>query len=238
MRGVDTLLPPRCPVTGDIVDRQGMVSPAAWQALDFIAEPFCQQCGVSFEYEDDGGERHCVPCLSNPPAYDRARAALSYNAASRDLILGFKHGDKTHVVQSFVPWLTRAGRDILPETDYVIPVPLHPLRLFMRRYNQAALIGHALSREIGCQHLPMALRRVRATPSQGHLNRQDRTQNVKRAFVVSRPYQAQLVGKVVTLVDDVFTTGATAEECARTLKKQAGVARVNILTVARVMRPD
>jgi ComF family protein len=235
-RAVDTVLPPRCPLSGDIVDAQGMMSPEGWKRLSFIADPQCAICGIPFEYGmEEGGQ--CLTCLEHPPVYGQARAALRYDDGSRDLILGFKHGDKTFAVVSFVPLLKQAGREILEAADCLVPVPLHPWRLLRRRYNQAAMIADVLSRDLHIPHLPLALRRVRPTPSQGHLNADERLKNVKKAFAVEKKHESLLKGKHVVLVDDVLTTGATVSECTKVLLK-SGVASVNVLTLARVVRQD
>ncbi|PCJ97564.1 MAG: amidophosphoribosyltransferase [Zetaproteobacteria bacterium] len=231
--GLNLVLPPRCPVTGDMVDLQGMISQEAWSRLMFITDPLCAHCGapLAFEVEEN---TCCILCLENPPLYTSARAALGYNDASRDLVLGFKHGDKTHIVQSFIPWLKQVGREMLEHADYLVPVPLHSLRLVVRRYNQAALIAGALSKSVDVTHLPMALKRVRATPSQGHLKSDERAKNVHAAFDVPFKYRALLKDKTVVLVDDVLTTGATVNECAKILYSY-GVKQVHVLTLARVV---
>lgn len=231
---VDTLLPPRCVVTGDPVERQGMISPQAWLALDFIADPFCAKCGLPFEFEVDPGS-HCAECLDHPPSFEAARAALKYNEASRDVILSFKHADKTHIVPTFVPWLMRAGGQMIARSDVILPVPLHYWRMLARRYNQSALIAEVLGKETGHPVLLDGLRRVRATPSQGHLTIKERAKNVRRAFALNPRYAEEIKGKTVLLVDDVYTTGATAKECTKTLLK-GGARAVHVLTLARVVR--
>ena len=230
--GLNLILPPRCPVTGDMVDAQGMISSDAWRDLVFIADPLCAHCGIPLAFETEGNAR-CVTCLETPPVYHCARAALQYNDISRDLILGFKHGDKTHVIQSFLPWLKQAGREMLGQADYLIPVPLHPARLIMRRYNQAALISGVLSKAVDVPHLPTAMKRVRATPPQGYLTSDERAVNVQEAFDIPLKYQEMIKGKSIILVDDVLTTGATVNECAKLLYSH-GAGQVDVLTLARV----
>ncbi len=233
---IDVVLPPRCPFTGEIVDSAGTVSPSAWAALSFIAAPYCDACGFPFEFAvpKGSGETLCAACLSDRPPYKHARAALVYNDASRDFILGFKHGDQIHSVVAMVPWLKQAGADILADADIIVPVPLHRWRLLRRRYNQAAIIGRAIAKECGKNFVPDALTRTRATPAQGHLKAKERAQNVKRAFAL---HPARSVsGKKIVLVDDVYTTGATVNECVKVLLR-AGAAEVSILTLARVVKP-
>ena len=235
-RALDVILPPRCVISGEIVERQGMLSPQGWTGLEFIASPFCKSCGVPFDYTLEEGA-HCTQCLDFPPAYNSARAALRYNDASRDLILGFKHGDKTYAVKAFLPWLERAGKDMLESADYLVPVPLHPMRLLKRRYNQAALMAYALSNKTGVPCDPLGLRRVRSTPPQGHMNTGDRHKNVRKAFAVGERFSKKIEDKNIVLIDDVYTTGATVRECTKVLKA-AGAVRVDILTLARIVREE
>ena len=231
---LDAVLPPRCIVSGQMVERQGQVAPDVWAGLDFIADPLCMTCGFPFDFEVEGeGEACCAACLALEPPYDTARAALKYGETSRDIILGFKHADKTHAVAAFVPWLKRAGREMLAEADIIAPVPLHYWRMIARRYNQSAIIAGALSDEVEKPAVMDLLRRIRATPTQGHLSAKQRFRNVRRAFALNRKHDVK--GKVIVLVDDVYTTGATVRECAKVLKK-GGAGKVHVLTLARVVK--
>lgn len=238
---LDTILPPRCVITGEMVEQQGMIAPSAWSELDFVANPKCQKCGVPFGFEVDGvesdGEMHCVQCLDYPPPFDSARAVLRYNDQSRNLILGFKHADQTHAALAFVPWLKMAGAEMLEKADVLMPVPLHRWRLLKRRYNLSSIMAHFLSKEIGLPVLHEGLVRTRATPTQGHLNFEERRKNVRRAFEVNKRYIDKIREKNVVIIDDVYTTGSTVKECTKALKK-AGAGEVHILTLARVARYD
>ncbi len=229
---VNFLLPPRCLGCRVEVDHQGVLCSPCWAELDFITDPQCQLCGFPFEFEH-GGEALCAICTRESPIYDRARSVVTYNEASKGLILSFKHGDAIHGAPTYAQWMARAGRDLIKQADAIVPVPLHWRRLFMRQYNQAAVLGNALSKLTGIHSLNNVLVRSRATPSQGYRKRPDRVKNVKGAFKVSEKGQKLLRDKRVVLVDDVYTTGATVEECARTLKS-AGVKTVDALTFARV----
>ncbi|MFD1626434.1 ComF family protein [Azospirillum griseum] len=228
---LDALLPPRCLSCGVAVDRQGGLCAACWGGLTFIAPPFCAVCGLPFEYEAQG-DVICGACLAAPPPFSRARAVLAYDDGSRPLVLSFKHGDRIHAAGAYAAWLARAGRELLADADLLVPVPLHRLRLFRRRYNQAALLAQSLGRQAGVAVIPDALLRHRATPTQGGLGRQERQRNVKGAFRL-RP-GVSVAGQRVVVIDDVLTTGATVAECARVLT-QAGAARVEALTLARVV---
>lgn len=232
----DLILPPRCPVTGEIVPTQGTVAPKAWEGLGFISDPQCTCCGMPFEVEVEKGGL-CGPCLAEPKTYNRARAALIYNDASRAMILAFKHGDQTHLTRAFLPWLKQGAAELIESDTVLVPVPLHWSRLLKRRYNQAALLAAGLARSEKLPHWPAALQRERRTPPQGHLTRSEREKNVRAAFRVNKKYTQRITGRNIILVDDVYTTGATISECAKILYA-AGAARVDVLALARVVRPD
>jgi len=237
LRLLDTVLPPRCAFTGEIVDSQGTVSPSAWAQLSFIGAPQCHACGFPFEFAVPVGseEALCANCLFERPEFSRARAALVYNDASRDFILGFKHGDQIHSVVPMIPWMKQAGADILPGAEVIVPVPLHRWRLLRRRYNQAAIMGRALAKSTGKEFIADALLRTRSTPPQGHLKAKERARNVRSAFEIHPKRRGQIAGKNIILIDDVYTTGATVRECTKALKK-AGAADVSVLTLARVVK--
>ncbi len=235
---MDVILPPRCLVTGNTVDRQGMLAPEAWSELKFISVPQCFSCGFPFEFslaEQGVDETLCLKCISIKNNFDSARAPLVYDDASREMILKFKHADQTHAIKTFIPWLRMAGQDVLSRADAIAPVPLHRWRLLLRRYNQAALLARGLASETGLRCEPELLIRNRATPSQGNRSADERHKNVRDAFQVNPRRLKNLANKTIVLVDDVYTTGATVNECARVLKK-AGAAAVHVLTVTRVVR--
>lgn len=232
---LNAVLPPRCLACGAAVGQTGALCGPCWEGIDFLAPPLCRSCGFPFEL-DPGDEPVCGACRRQPPAFDRARAVFAYNAGSRDLLLGFKHADRTDAAPAFAQWMARAGTELLPDADAVVPVPLHRWRLFRRRYNQAALLARHLGRLTGVPVLPDLLVRRRRTPSQGAFSPAGRRRNVAGAFAVRRHDDAAVAGKRVLLVDDVLTTGATVEACARVLRR-AGAAGVDVLTLGRVVRP-
>ena len=232
---MDIVLPPRCLVTGEMVAEQGMVAPAVWGGLRFISAPFCACCGHPFDFAGEN-ETLCGVCLQEAPPFAAARAALVYDDASRAMILKFKHADQIHAAATFLPWMERAGQDLLTQADILVPVPLHHWRLLKRRYNQAAILAQGLAKRAGRLCVNDALIRRRATPSQGHMNFHERHENVQHAFAFNPKRAARVVGRNVLLVDDVYTTGATVKECAEVLLK-GGAAKVNVLTIARVVKP-
>ncbi len=235
-RVLDVLLPPRCLSCGAVVEEPGALCAPCWGRLGFIAPPICARCGLAFELPPQEGELECAPCMAAPPRYDRARAALAYDENVKSLVLRFKHADATHSAPGFARWMARAGGDMAAECDLIAPVPLHRWRLLWRRYNQAALLALALGRHADKPVVPDLLVRKRATPSQGRLGPAQRRANVAGAFALRPRHAGRVEGFRVLLIDDVLTTGATAEECAKALKR-AGAKAVDVLTLARVNRP-
>ncbi len=210
------------------------LSAEAWSRVAFIAEPFCDGCGAPFEY-DVGGR--CAACMARPRAFARARAAVIYDAASRDLILQFKHADRTDLGGLLAGWLGRAAGDLIADAELIAPVPLHPSRLLARRYNQAAELARRLARRHRVAYAPDALRRAKRTESQAGKSASGRRRNVAGAFKVVEAQKRRIAGRRVLLVDDVLTTGATAEACARALLA-AGAAAVDLAVVAKVRETE
>lgn len=234
------LLPARCLVCRDIIEEEGHICASCWGELIFLSQAKCNRCGIPFEVIDlknqennEGDSLTCPPCLKTPPPFQCAISPLLYDDKSKDLILRFKHGDATHMAPAFGQWLFKAGKDILGRTDYLVPVPLHWKRLLKRQYNQAALLVNALEKVSGVPALLEGLERTAHTPTQGYLTKEERHQNVSGKFVVPSKNTSLVNKKVITIIDDVYTSGATVKACAEALQK-AGVAEINILTLARV----
>lgn len=232
----DALLPPRCLASGEIVTRQGLLSASAWNRINFITPPFCARCGVPFPFDTgEGAELLCGACIASPPVFGRARAVFHYDDGSRAMILGFKHGDRLEGAPAFARWMARAAAELLEDQPLIVPAPLHWKRLFRRRYNQSAILALALGRLTGAEVCPDALVRVRNTPPQGGLNRAARERNLRGAIEIRPRRRALVHGRNILLVDDVLTTGATAEACARALRR-AGAGRIDVVCLARVVR--
>ncbi len=230
--GVDLLLPPRCPACRQIVDNAGRFCLGCWTGLTFITAPLCAGCGAPFDI-DRGPAARCGACLETPPRFAAARAALAYAGSARTVLLGFKHGDRQHLVDIMAPQLVRAGRDWFGPDTVLVPVPLHRWRLWKRGFNQAALLARAVSRRTGSPLAVDALVRVKPTQSSQGMGRRARADNVRGAFAVARP--ERIKDKEIILIDDVLTTGATAEACTTALLR-AGARGVRVLTWARVAR--
>lgn len=224
---LDMLFPPQS-LDGGPRPLAGGFSAEGWSKIRFLDGPVCDGCGQPFEF--DPGAR-CAACLKKPRAFDAARAACLYDESSRGPILQLKHADRLDLAPMFARWISRSAAALIEEADAIAPTPLHPLRLLRRRYNQAAEIARPLARMTGTPYLPDALVRRRATATQGGKSGSGRKRNVAGAFDVPDPRRVE--GLRILLIDDVLTTGATAEGCARALKA-AGAARVDLAVVARV----
>ena len=228
---VDGVLPPRCLACGATVGDPDALCGKCWTALSFFAPPWCAVCGLPFPHPI-AEDAVCADCARERASWDRARAVLRYDKYSRPLVLGLKY-DRTHLARALGGWMRRAGGEMLDGVDLLVPVPLHWTRLFARRYNQAGLLAHAIHAAGGPPVAPDWLVRRRRTPSQGRLGPGARTRNVRGAFALRQG--RDVVGRRLVIVDDVLTTGATAEECARVLRRE-GAAFVGILTLARALR--
>jgi ComF family protein len=232
---LDFALPPRCPGCGEIVGEPHRFCLSCWQSLTFLGEPCCRRCGLPFEFE---GEGECGRCLADPPPFDRLRAAVAYGDISREVALRLKYNGRPGLAGTLAHFMLRhlddgggAGEPLL------VPVPLHRWRIWKRGYNQAALIASALERRSAIPAELDLIRRTRATPPLKGLGRRERALALRGAFKVPAEARARLAGRRAILVDDVYTSGATASACARALRR-AGASSVEILCWARVVAVD
>ena len=232
----DLLLPPVCIVCRTRIGNHGLVCGACFAEIDFIAAPLCERLGVPLPYETGDGPNLSASAIANPPAYDRARAAARYSATMRDLIQSFKYRDRHEGLPLFGRWLIKAGHELLADADLIVPVPLYRSRLWSRRFNQSALLAQEAGRLSGVPVDCFVLKRVRAMASQVGLTAKQRKRNVAGAFKIDPAGKERIRGKRVIVVDDVVTTGATVEACAKTLKR-AGAAHVDVLALARAVEP-
>jgi len=232
---LDTLLPPQCLGCDRQVASDGQFCMLCFGQINFISKPFCGSCGVPLAFAQSGlPSGICSKCEAMPPSFTQARALLRYDRATKNLILPFKYADRTEYARGLALLMAKPGAALLDRADMLVPVPLHVSRLRQRGYNQSALLAGELGRIAGKRVLPDGLIRVRATVPLGPLGLEARRNELFQAIKIRRPVFA---GQSVLLIDDVMTSGTTANECAAVLRA-AGATRVDVLTAARVPDPQ
>ena len=229
---LDFLIPPTCPICKNRVSESMGLCPKCFSKLDFIGNQKCSVCGQPLDAIVPG-MAICGSCLKNPPLFHKAISVLKYNDVSKKLILAFKHGDHLELTNLLIKLISLNCSSIIEENDILIPVPLHWSRLLKRKYNQSAVIAQKLATKYKKVYDPKTLKRHKATKSQGHLSPQKRKENVKGCLIIRNPSKIQ--GKKILLIDDVFTTGATINECVKILLK-CGAKQVDVLTLAKVVK--
>lgn len=226
---VDFALPPRCSGCGVIVEQVHSFCADCWPKIEFLGDGGCSACGLPLEATDAGT---CAVCLAKPPRIGRTRAAVAYDELSRSLVLKLKYGRKVALARTMARFMVPlVGPD--SKEALLVPVPLHRSRLWSRGFNQSALVARELARMWGLRAEVAGLRRVKRTRPLKGLNHLQRRKAVSGAFKAN----SRVGGRTVVLIDDVLTSGSTAEACARALRR-GGAARVELLCWARVVRPS
>src|SRR4051794_29590193 len=229
---VDVALPRLCAACREPVGGEGLCA-ACWAKVAFIAPPYCERLGIPFPY-DPGAGVLSMEAIADPPAYRRARAAVRYDDVARSLVHALKYGDRLDLAPVMGRWMANAGQELTRAANAIVPVPLHWRRQWARRFNQSALLAEIISHATGVPVAHAALKRVKATPQQVGLSQSERALNVQGAFRVPAESKGTIAGQKLVLVDDVLTSGATVDACARALLR-AGAASVDVLVFARVV---
>lgn len=228
----DLLAPPRCSACQERIGDHDALCTACWTDLPFITKPYCHRLGVPFAY-DHGPGMVSAEAIAHPPAYGHARAAARYEGCAVSLVHRLKYGDRVDMARLMGGLMAQAGRDILARAQVLVPIPLHRLRLWQRRFNQSALLADEIGRRSHLPVDPFLLMRKKKTRPQVGQSRLARAGNVQGAFAVPESAKGTLPGRHIVLVDDVLTSGATVEAAARALTR-AGAANVDVLVFARV----
>ncbi|MBN2739639.1 MAG: ComF family protein [Rhodobacteraceae bacterium] len=236
MHALHAVFPPRCIACGEEVGSDFGLCLSCWEQTSFATGTVCDACGVPLPGDDDGGEAVlCDDCLTHPRPWTRGRTAMMYSGVGRDLVLAFKHADRLDLVRPMAGWMAQAARPLITPDTLIAPIPLHRWRLLKRRYNQSALLVKQMARTTGHEGCVDLFSRTRNTPSQKGHDRDARLANLAEAITVN-PVRANLIaGRAVLIVDDVMTSGATLG-AATQAALQAGAARVDIVTLARVAK--
>lgn len=226
------VVPPVCIACRAALSEHHALCADCWRDVAFIRAPLCERMGLPLPF-DTGGPSLSALALAEPPDYDRARAATHFSGTARRLVHGFKYSDRQELRVLLGAWLLAAGQELLGDAHVIMPVPMSRRRLFWRTFNQAAILAHEVGRRSGLKVSVSTLRRRRATQPQVGLTRAQRRDNMEGAFGIARHKWGRVEGQNVLLIDDVITTGATVNACARMLRR-AGAARVDVLAVAMV----
>jgi ComF family protein len=233
--GIDLLMPPLCLSCGSRIAEPRSYCGTCWQQLSFIEEPRCPLWGEPFAF-DAGPGTLSARALATPPVWSGLTAAVAFNDQAARLVHALKYHDRPEAAALMAKFMYRAALAQLSEADLLIPVPLHWLGLWRRRYNQAALLAQCLADMCKSRYAAGTLIRHRRTRSQVGLDQKERKANVGGAFSVPETARAQIAGRSIMLVDDVLTTGATADAAVHILL-EAGARKVDVVVFEPVLQP-
>lgn len=228
---LEIIFPNSCISCNEIISSDGLLCAKCFAKTKFICDPKCQICSYPFEVEIKHLPPFCGKCISKKPYYDKALAIYQYNEIISKAVTNLKYNDQTFLAKKFAQILFKNFKDEIDNCDIICAVPLHEKRLRVRKYNQAALIAKFLQPK---KFIPNLLFRLVNTTSQVKLKREDRERNLKKAFLLNKKYKNSIKDKTILLIDDVATTGATINNCARALKK-SGAKKVAVLTIAKTI---
>ncbi len=232
---LNTLYPPHCLACSTPVRRAGLLCAACWTNTPFIDGLACDHCGTPLPGPLEDAPVHCDDCLRIARPWSHGRAALVYSDSARRLVLALKHGDRHDIAAPAARWLARRCAGLIRPDTLIAPVPLHPTRLFQRRFNQSALLARALAQVLARPACPDLLRRIRRTSSQDGRTREGRFENMQGAIAAHPRHAARITGRHILLVDDVMTSGATLAAAAEACFA-AGADHVDVAVMARAKR--
>lgn len=230
---VGLVYPPTCISCATATGEPHTLCARCWGQMSFIERPFCERLGVPFAV-DLGTPLLSPSAIADPPVFQRARAVARYDDVARPLVQRLKYGDRLDLAKALGPMMIRAGAELLADADVIVPVPLHRGRLWKRRFNQAMALSSVLAKASGVACDPFVLARVKRTRPQVGLTKIQRQENLEGAFRVPHAAKPRLKDRRVLLVDDVLTTGSTANAASRALLR-GGATAVDVLAFARVV---
>ncbi len=228
---LEIFFPSHCISCENIVSKEAIFCSDCWQKLEFISQPKCKICSHPFEVEIKLLQPICSRCLVKKPSFDSVVTIFRYNDVMRKTIGDLKYRDQTFLAKKFAVILERKIKSEIEDCDILCAVPLHIKRLRERKFNQAAIIARIVCKK---KFIPDLLRRVSNTIPQVQLQKKQREKNLKKAFLVNKKYHKMVNGKKILLLDDVITTGATLDNCAKILKK-FGAREVVVATIAKTI---
>lgn len=228
------LFPPKCIKCNKIIDSYGNLCSNCWSSIEFITDPMCKICGVPFEFDMDI-DLICGQCAGTKQFFDHAISIFKYDENSKNLIYKFKYNDKTYLSKYFAKWIYKNIHTSINDYQYIVPVPLHRKRMRKRFYNQSSLIASYLAKLSKKTFLPNLLIKNRYDVPQTSLTKKQRLKNVKSSFAINPKLQSKIEGTKILLIDDVYTTGSTLNECSKILKKN-GCNQITAVTLARVCK--
>lgn len=235
---VNFIFPAQCIICKTFIENDDGICFECLNKIDFITDPKCVYCGYPFEimYADKDIKKKnfiCPNCIKSKPKFHKCVSVVKYNDAAKQIILPFKHADKTNYAKVMGRMMSATVSPFIKEIDFIMPVPIHLKRMLKRKYNQSSLLANEISIHTKKSVLHNVLYRSKFKQSQGHLSMKERKYNVQGAFDVKNPNKIN--GKNILIVDDVFTTGATISECAEILRKN-GAGKIFVVTFARVVK--
>ncbi len=230
---VSLVYPPQCSCCDAMVESDFGLCGTCWKEMNFISGTVCEGCGCALPGESDGFRLECDSCLSHSRPWSQGRAALEYEGKAKDLVMGLKYGDRTDVARMAAGWMLRASAPLLRDNPIVTPVPLHWTRMLRRKYNQSALLAEAFAEHGRLDYWPDLLKRTKITPALDHKSKEQRFRTLHNAIAPHPRHMELMRGRVVVLIDDVMTSGATLAACTDACMR-AGASDVRVSVLARV----
>lgn len=227
---LELLFPSKCIICANY-QTDAKVCSECWGNITFINKPCCAICSAAFEFETEENSI-CGACIQNRPNYDRAISLMKYDDYSKKIIHKFKYQDQLHILEYLTTLMNNMGKEIIKQADIIAPVPMHKYKLLKRGYNQAALLAMRIAENSNLIYLPQLLIKNKSTIAQADLNKKQRMSNIKGSFVLNSKFSTEIKGKNILIIDDVVTTSATINECAKILKK-AQPAKILVLSLAK-----